>query len=78
MEGIPETASAPVALEAPAVFHNQSRAIGPVIDEETVLRLHPEPGEGPVIFYCGFVDGSGDLKAFNNDVAVLRQSAEAR
>jgi hypothetical protein len=38
----------------------------------------PEPGEGPVIFYCGFVDGSGDLKAFNNDVAVLRQSAEAR
>ena len=38
----------------------------------------PEPGSGPVTFYCGFVDGSGDLKAFNNDVAVLKQRAEAR
>ncbi len=38
----------------------------------------PEPGSGAVTFYCGFVDGSGDLKAFNNDVAVLKQRAEAR
>jgi hypothetical protein len=38
----------------------------------------PESGAGPVIFYCGFVDGSGDLKAFNNDVAVLKQRAEPR
>ena len=38
----------------------------------------PEPGSGSVIFYCGFVDGSGDLKAFNNDVAVLKQRADPR
>lgn len=38
----------------------------------------PEDGSGPVVFYCGFVDGSGDLKAFNNDVAVLKQSADPR
>jgi hypothetical protein len=38
----------------------------------------PEEGSGPVIFYGGFVDGSGDLKAFNNDVAVLKQGAEER
>jgi hypothetical protein len=38
----------------------------------------PEPGTGTVTFYCGFVDGSGDLKAFNNDVAVLKQTANPR
>ena len=38
----------------------------------------PEPGSGPVVFYCGFVDGSGDLKAFNNDDDILKQRAEAR
>jgi hypothetical protein len=38
----------------------------------------PEGGTGEVVFYCGFVDGSGDLKAFNNDVAVLKKRAEAR
>ena len=38
----------------------------------------PERGTGQVVFYCGFVDGSGDLKAFNNDVAVLKQSAHPR
>jgi hypothetical protein len=35
----------------------------------------PEPGTGTVTFYCGFVDGNGDLTAFNNDVAVLKQRA---
>jgi hypothetical protein len=35
----------------------------------------PEQGTGAVVFYCGFVDGSGDLKAFNNDVAVLKRTA---
>lgn len=35
----------------------------------------PEAGSGTVTFYCGFVDGSGDLKAFNNDVAVLKRKA---
>jgi hypothetical protein len=39
------------------------------------LWTAPEAGKGKVVFYCGFVDGSGDLKAFNNDVAVLRQGA---
>jgi hypothetical protein len=38
----------------------------------------PGTGSGTVTFYCGFVDGSGDLKAFNNDVAVLKQRAEPR
>ena len=38
----------------------------------------PERGTGDVVFYCGFVDGSGDLKAFNNDVAVLKKGAQAR
>ncbi len=38
----------------------------------------PEPGSGAVIFYCGFVDGSGDIKAFNDDVAVIKQKAEPR
>jgi hypothetical protein len=38
----------------------------------------PEGGTGQVVFYCGFVDGSGDLKAFNNDVAVMKQSAHPR
>jgi hypothetical protein len=38
----------------------------------------PDQGTGAVVFYCGFVDGSGDLKAFNNDVAVLKQTAEPR
>jgi len=38
----------------------------------------PDPGTGAVVFYCGFVDGSGDLKAFNNDVAVLKQTANPR
>ncbi len=38
----------------------------------------PETGTGPVIFYCGFVDGSGDIKAFSNDVAILKQRADPR
>jgi hypothetical protein len=35
----------------------------------------PGPGSGSVTFYCGFVDGNGDLKAFGDDVAVLKQGA---
>jgi hypothetical protein len=38
----------------------------------------PEPGSGTVTFYCGFVDGNGDLKTFNDDVAVLKRQAEPR
>lgn len=38
----------------------------------------PEPGSGTVTFYCGFVDGIGDLKTFNNDVAVLKQRSDPR
>jgi thiol:disulfide interchange protein DsbD len=38
----------------------------------------PEPGTGAVVFYCGFVDGNGDLKAFHDDVAVLKQKADPR
>ena len=38
----------------------------------------PDPETGAVVFYCGFVDGNGDLKAFNNDVAVLKQKADPR
>ncbi len=38
----------------------------------------PGPGAGAVTFYCGFVDGNGDLKAFNDDFAVLKRKAEPR
>jgi len=38
----------------------------------------PEPGSGTATFYCGFVDGNGDLKTFGDDVAVLKQRAEPR
>ena len=37
----------------------------------------PDPGVGAVTFYCGFVDGNGDLKAFNDDVAVFKRKAES-
>lgn len=35
----------------------------------------PEPGSGTVTFYCGFVDGNGDLKTTGDDVALMRKTA---
>lgn len=39
------------------------------------LWTAPPAGTGTVTFYGGLVDGNGDIKAFNDDVAVLRRAA---
>ena len=68
-----------------------TRLIDPVVlspDETVVLSgffdkdLHwqwfwtaPEPGSSSLVFYVGFVDGDGDLKAFGDDVAILRMGS---
>jgi len=38
----------------------------------------PAAGTGNVVFYLGFVDGNGDIKAFSDDVAVLKKEAFER
>jgi hypothetical protein len=39
-------------------------------------RAPEEAGRGSVVFYGGFVDGNGDLKAFGDDVAVFKKEAK--